>query len=283
MNAKRAWVRWLDRPGGRGLLGAIATAYARRRFSRDVKLMYDQGWVRQLDSRSFVVDGDAFRYYAVDMIDYQEFSSQVSEVWFHIYGPKPGDTIVDVGAGCGTDTLVFSRVVGAAGRVVAIEAQPATFRLLRRTCELSALGNVDCLNVAVSDALGSARIEQKATHSENRLVMSGEAGDTVQVQAATLDGLLAELGIGTVDFLKMNIEGAERLAMDGMTTTLARTRHICVSCHDFIADATGNEWYRTRDLISARLRASGFAVTLRDQDPREAVRDQVHGIRISAN
>ena len=48
------------------------------------------------------------------------------------YQPKPGDTVVDVGAGMGDDTLVFSRMVGPSGRVFSFEAHPDTFRCLQK-------------------------------------------------------------------------------------------------------------------------------------------------------
>jgi FkbM family methyltransferase len=274
-------MRLLDRPGGRQMLAVLATAYARRRSKSNVRFLFDRGWTRQLDADAFVVDGETFAYFAEDMVGYEEFADRKRRAWFLVYSPQPGDTIVEVGSGCGADALVFSRAVGPRGKVIAIEAQPTTFGLLQHTCTLSKLNNVTCVNVAASDANGMARIECKRSHEENRLVLEeGAVSETAAVPARRLDDLLDELRVGKIDFLKMNIEGAERLALDGMARTLARTRHICIACHDFIADATGNDWYRTRDFVISRLRAAGFSLTLQEgPNTRPPVRDQIHGAR----
>jgi FkbM family methyltransferase len=258
------------------MLAGIAGLYARR-LGSGVRFMHDDGfWFRRLDDRSFICDGRSFRYFAIDMIGYDQLLSGVRHAWLPDYVPGPGDTVVDVGAGSGTDTLVFSRLVGDGGKVIAIEAQPSTFDLLKRTCSVSRLTNVTCVNTAVADRRGTARIECGPIANGNRLVQPGENGESVEVSADSLDAILEPLASGRIDYLKMNIEGAERLALDGMSRTLSRTSHIMVSCHDFIASATGNDWYRTRDLVADRLRAAGFTLTFRD-DPEEAIRDQVSG------
>jgi FkbM family methyltransferase len=56
--------------------------------------------------------------------------------------PKPGDTIVDIGAGRGEDDLAFSQAVGPTGKVLAVEAQPRSFRMLKAFCEVNDLRNV---------------------------------------------------------------------------------------------------------------------------------------------
>jgi hypothetical protein len=93
----------------------------------------------------------------------------------------------------------------------------------------------------------------------------------------TMDALVDRLEIERIDFLKMNIEGAERLAIQGMARTLERTAAVCICCHDFLADSSGDESLRTQTVVVRFLRESGFELAgqpeQRDLPPY--VRDQV--------
>jgi len=61
----------------------------------------------------------------------------------------------------------------------------------------------------------------------------------------------------------MNIEGAERWAVHGMSKTLKNTRVLCISCHDFLADSRGEDDLRTKEPIQDFLRQAGFKVAMR--------------------
>ena len=80
------------------------------------------------------------------------------------------------------------------------------------------------------------------------------------------------------DVLKMNIEGAERLALPGCRRALEHTRHVCIAAHDFRADRGEKEWYRTGHFVRQALTEAGFHVTPRD-DARPWARDHIHGVR----
>ncbi|MYS71579.1 FkbM family methyltransferase, partial [Streptomyces sp. SID5926] len=64
---------------------------------------------------------------------------------------RPGDGFVDVGANIGVFSVLAARLVGDAGRVVAIEASPDVHRRLVGNARLNGLGNIRALNAAVSD------------------------------------------------------------------------------------------------------------------------------------
>ena len=79
------------------------------------------------------------------------YVSDAREHWLRHYCAEEGDVIVEVGAGRGEDTLAFSRAVGKTGRVIAIEAHPGTYAILRRFCRLNGLSNVTPLHLAAMD------------------------------------------------------------------------------------------------------------------------------------
>ena len=77
----------------------------------------------------------------------------------------------------------------------------------------------------------------------------------------------------------MNIEGAERLAIAGLDGLIGDIRHVCISCHDFLADDGGSERLRTKALVRAFLVEHGFDVTTRDDAPDPWTRDYLYGVK----
>jgi FkbM family methyltransferase len=203
---------------------------------------------------------------------HRKYLRDADDYWFHVYQPRPGDVIVDIGAGRGEDAFAFSHAVGAAGRVWAIEPHPVSFGILRRFCELNRLANVTALNYACIDRPGEVRIETLPVWESN-YVREG-----VGVQGVRFDDLAAGHGIGRIDFLKMNIEGAERMALPGCREALCRARFVCVAAHDFRADRGEGEEFRTLDFVRRFLAEAGFHIVTRD-DPRYYVPYHVHGFR----
>jgi FkbM family methyltransferase len=148
------------------------------------------------------------------------------------YKPRLDDVIIDIGAGRGEDTLAFARRVGPNGKVFAIEAHPSTYNYLRWFCERNQLNNVVPVDLAIMDASGTAYIEDGDHWASNTVYASGNGRS---VRATTLDQFCNEQRIDRIDFLKMNIEGSEIAALQGMEKTIERIRVICVCCHDFRA------------------------------------------------
>lgn len=203
------------------------------------------------------------------------FESKAEEFFCYVYRPKPGDVVIDVGAGVGSEAWYFAKAVGAQGRVVAVEAHPLTYLCLTKFCGYNHLENVTPMHVAISDRHGEVRISGGDKHLSNTIV---NAASGVAVKAMPLDALVDQLGLKSIDFIKMNIEGAEKLAIRGMTQTLGKTRVVCISCHDFVADRSGDDDMRTKAAVRAFLVEQGFEIVSRDHDPRPFVRDQINAI-----
>lgn len=189
-----------------------------------------------------------------------QVQSTIASYWFHNYTPGNGDVVIDVGAGIGEDAVILSRMVGATGRVHAIEAHPATFECLRSTVGLSKLANVDIYQVAITEENGTVSISDDAHHLANSIVGNG---DGLKVEAQSLDHFIEQTGHSSIDLLKMNIEGAERGAMMGLDRQAGKIRQLAISCHDFVAEAGGGEQFRTKDAVRLRLVELGYTVTER--------------------
>ena len=172
-------------------------------------------------------------------------------LFFYNFTPALGDVVIDIGAGVGSDTAEFSRLVGPAGRVISIEAHPRTAATCQQLVDHLGLENVRVINAAVTDRAVDVWITDEAASLGNHLSSSG-----LRVRGDRLGVLLNEVGVTRVDFAKVNIEGAERELLLGMDGSTVDVRQWCVSCHDFL---TGEE-FETIDFVAAWLRDSGYSV-----------------------
>jgi hypothetical protein len=115
---------------------------------------------------------------------------------------------------------------------------------------------------------------------ESNFVHDGPATPaSLEVEAFPFDEIRARHGIERIDFLKMNIEGAERFALRGMPETLQRVRHACIAAHDFRAERGEGEEFRTHDFVVETLQAAGFRIKIRADDPRYYVKEHIHAWR----
>jgi FkbM family methyltransferase len=284
LSYKRTLARLLDRPGGRFLLGKIATWYLQRIIGEGVNIAFVEGmWTRLIGSH-FFPDGPKFNYVYSDFDNWlrqaEVYASETKEYWLQHYRPQEGDVIVDVGAGHGEDTLTFSRAVGETGRVIAIEAHPLSFEILKNFCRLNRLSNVTLLQLALMDKPGTVRIAESESSWMENTIESGEESTGVSVRATTFADVCRQQGLNDITFLKMNIEGAERDALLGLEPVIKQIRQICVACHDFRYARGHGEQFRTRALVERFLAEHSFTVASRPDDPRDYVRDHIFGLRI---
>jgi len=133
---------------------------------------------------------------------------------------RPGMTFVDIGANLGYYTVL---ACGTVGRIVSFEPSVENIAILRRNVEANGAANVTVVPSGVGDKTETRRLaldaDNKGKHS---LIASDGAGETIAI--TTLDRALAELGVTRVDLIKMDIEGWEAHAFDGMAETLRRDR-----------------------------------------------------------
>jgi FkbM family methyltransferase len=273
-NSMRRLLAALDRPGIRCILSPLATLYASVRNRSLVRVTEEAGlWVHEHRTGKLV-----FR--VIYTISPAQLDAITRDTFFHSYTPRQGDVVLDVGAGVGTEVLTLSGIVGDTGRVIAIEAHPETYRCLAKLCELNALGNVSTRQMAIMDSSGPVMLADSEIDISNSVVC--DTPDAITVQGISLDELVETEALTRIDFLKMNIEGAEGLAVHGMRRTLHVTENLAVSCHDFIADASGDESMRTKTLVREVLEAHGFTVTERTSDTRPWIRDTLYATRMVA-
>jgi FkbM family methyltransferase len=185
--------------------------------------------VIQRDPAGFeLVETPAGRFWTVKNDRF--LSDTLAEEKLEIYGSQergvqPGDVVLD----CGANVGVFTRTALSRGArlVVAIEPAPATVECLRRNyareiaegrvivCPKGVWDHVDTLELA----LGT-----DGNTTGDSFVFGRNLNNKVKVPLTTIDLLFDELHLPRVDFIKMDIEGAEKQALRGATNTIRRFR-----------------------------------------------------------
>ena len=168
----------------------------------------------------------------------------------------PGDTFVDVGANVGYDTLLAARIVGAAGRVVAIEASPTTFALLTRNLALNEAANVRPVNAAVSDRRGKLDLHEPYEGNIGAATTLASRGGrfVASVDAMPLEEILTAAEITRLRLLKIDVEGAEPAILRGVLDRMS----LYPVTMDILVEASPQDDLAAWTEVFERLRAAGF-------------------------
>ncbi len=129
----------------------------------------------------------------------------------------PGSVVFDVGAHVGLYTLLASVLVGPAGTVVAFESLPRNLRYLREHLRINRISNVEVIEAAVSARTGTTLFAEGPDSFSGRIAEDG----ALRVPQVSLDDVIARGEIPAPDYIKIDVEGAERLVLEGARTTLA--------------------------------------------------------------
>lgn len=134
--------------------------------------------------------------------------------YFAKYKLKKGDFVIDCGAFLGAFTMYASKIVGDTGIVIAFEPDTLNYKKLTDNIKLNKLTNVITLNKGVWSKNTTLKFNNKNSE-ESSLFFNDKTESVTDVHVVTLDDELEERGIKKVDFIKMNIEGAEIEAVKG--------------------------------------------------------------------
>ena len=93
-------------------------------------------------------------------------------------------------------------------------------------------GNIKCFNVAITSQNKDLFISDTGNHSANRI---NHENSGLKIQGITMDCFVEKNKIKKIDYIKINIEGAEKEALLGMKRTLGITSNIVIACHDKLA------------------------------------------------
>lgn len=181
-----------------------------------------------------------YQYYC--RIEKGEFTPGREEEIIEMFSPGEGDVVVDIGAHIGRYTINSSKRVGSRGKVIALEAAPDNSEILNRNIKLNGLTNVLTLNRAAYSKKARLKLyEPSTTDSIYNTIMPVRGGvDSayVEVDADTLDSILHAYGIEKVDWIKIDVEGAEFEVLKGAVHTLSTNGNtrLLIEVHDIADD-----------------------------------------------
>jgi FkbM family methyltransferase len=179
---------------------------------------------------------------------------------------QPGMTVLDVGANIGKYTKLFSLLVGDSGRVFAFEPDPDSARRIDEMVSRDTLSNVTLVNRAVSEQSGKITLNRfpEAYSSWNSIghpQMEDPRNPTqlvpivssVEVEAVTLDHFCRTHGVNYIDYLKLDVEGAEFIALKGASDLLSRRaiRHLQFEISRKMLDGLNTSAKPVFDLLAA--------------------------------
>jgi FkbM family methyltransferase len=141
-----------------------------------------------------------------------------------------GSVVYDLGGHVGFYSLLASELVGPAGKVFVFEPVPRNVFYLREHLRLNNVSNVIVIEAAVSDQSGIVTFDEGPNNYMGRMALVGN----LQVKAITLDELYSKKEIPLPDYIKIDIEGGELLALKGAYSIL-RESHASI----FLATHSG--------------------------------------------
>ncbi|MBT4224272.1 MAG: FkbM family methyltransferase [Opitutae bacterium] len=140
---------------------------------------------------------------------------------------RPGYIVVDGGANIGDYTQIFSRIVGASGQVLSFELAPPTLEKLKSNIQSWRLLNVKTFSCALSNKNEQAIIQLPggvsgyASLSSHTEAWGDSPVESFNVETCRLDDF-AQFSFDRLDFMKLDLEGAEPLAVEGASSILSR-------------------------------------------------------------
>lgn len=150
---------------------------------------------------------------------------------------KPGDTFIDCGSNVGYFSVQAGAIVGSSGTVVAIEANPRTYKLLERNLQANAVGiPVQC---AVTTQSGEVELYMPSdgdvfSSLSTGGLLKGKTNQSFKVAARTLDDVVRDLALERVDVVKIDIEGGELDALHSGAHLLSTFRPLVVTEYSVI-------------------------------------------------
>ena len=173
---------------------------------------------------------------------------------------QSGMVVIDVGAHHGFYTLLASEKIGPAGRVLAFEPSPRERKKLLRHLRLNQCSNVKIWDCALGREAGNADLfvingAQTGCNSL-RPPIAMQPTKTLPIRVASLDECLEREGIEHVDFIKMDVEGAEMEVLNGATRLLDRRPRPVLLCE--VQDIRTAPWGYPAKAIIDFLRQRGF-------------------------
>ena len=178
------------------------------------------------------VDDIAINYGRFSGASLQKTGELNPEMGFMIRELKEGMHVIDIGANVGLMTLLLAKLVGPAGTVTSFEPGPVSFALLKLNTLINGYKNITLVEKAVSAASGMETLFICPTGESDNQVSATDLGwkdevrIAVPIETVSLDDYFSGGNHRRIDFIKIDTQGGEYKALQGMQKLLARNHDI---------------------------------------------------------
>jgi FkbM family methyltransferase len=137
---------------------------------------------------------------------------------------QEGDVVLDIGANIGFYTLIFANLLYRKGKVFAFEPDPKNFASLKKNVKMSGYQNVVLEQKAVANKTGKIKLYlSKENREDHRIYDSHDGRNSIEIEAVRLDDYFRNYN-GRINFIKIDIQGAEWGAIQGMPSLLQKNK-----------------------------------------------------------
>jgi FkbM family methyltransferase len=200
----------------------------------------------------------------------------------------PDMVCIDIGANIGYYALLESKIISKNGKVIAIEPVPSSIGLLKRNIALQEINtsgstsgnnnnNIEVYNLAIGDVDGKVDFVITQFSNLNRVLLENEhrynaaisdssgtivSNNIITVASKRLDTFVSERRIGSIDFIRMDVEGHENKIIKGMQQTLMKYKPLLmIEVH--------KDYLGTRETIDFLLELKSYGYELKYFIPKE--------------
>ena len=169
------------------------------------------------------------------------------------YSPKKDDVILDLGAYNSMFAIYSSKYIGSKGKAYVFEPNPKNFNTIKKNIRINKIKNI----IPIKGGLWNKKdiLEMSDNDSESSIVLETK-GKKMRVPVDTLDNFVQKNNLQRIDFIKMDVEGAELEIIDGGVETLKRFHPKLAIASYHIRN--GEKTYKE---VEKKLRALGYKTT----------------------
>ena len=175
------------------------------------------------------------------------FLKSYERVYERYFRVKKDEIVLDIGAYIGSFTMTVAK---RAKKVLAIEPDPKNYACLK--ANVSRFANVRTIRKGVWNSKKKLKLYLDSRYPVAHSVVIQPGNKSVDIEVDALDNIVSELGFNKVDFIKMNIEGAEIEALEGAKQVLKSVKKIVLDAHHI------RDGKPTYPLVCRLLEAKGF-------------------------
>jgi len=180
---------------------------------------------------------------------------------------KEGDIVIEAGANNGSETLLISKLIGR-GIVYGFEPIPHVFQRLKTNIEINDLqGNVKIVDFALGEEDKTVQFNVFPKDFPNQGMSSKylELSNKINIQQKKLDSWVKEENLARIDFIKMDIQGAELDLLLGAEESILKFKPIIFTEAD-------NELNMTKNLYN-HLDKLGYSVYLINKEELKSLNE----------